>query len=615
MNRIVLLLTAALCLAAGNIYAQDKSEAYNSKGIDCQKNKDYVGAFGWFKKSADAGNANGMYYLAFYYRDGQGGAERNYDQALHWFKESAGKGCKYAYCPLGSLFESSGKQDEAFKWYKKSAEAGFADGQYNLAMCYYNGVGTTTNDEEAMKWLRKSAEQGSSKAKYMLDEITNNPDAFNKPPVISFEGIQQDGDNASFSVCVKALTGRLTKNPVVYLNGKELPTTKWIGVVEKKGCDVYFDKKISNLDEGENVVRVEAANRAGKGINELKLNYSSGKLADVKMDLPATTKDDNYQLKASISSKSPITGVTLTVNEKKIPVTVPYGANEFVINETLELEKGINEVAVAVTNAAGEMTTGPKYIKLAKKIALVIGNADYKSVKKLGSPMKDAIGVASKLEENDFEVYRHIDATHYDMEKNVEEFCRKAEKCELALFYYSGHGIGAQKGDDNWLVPVDAPAQMCSETDRKHSCTSAKWVLEKMKEAGCDIKLMILDACRNYPECPMEKEPRTADKGFGGNKGKVEMIPVSGSIIAYAAGWGETAIGWEETNNYSPYTEAFLKTIDRKKEISVGDFFTLVKREFQTIVRKLKPESVPDPYFNNGMNALYSFPEGNLMQP
>jgi hypothetical protein len=57
---------------------------------------------------------------------------------------------------------------EAVKWYRKAAEQGFADAQNKLGDCYYKGEGVNANFAEAVKWFRKGAEQGYPKAQFSL---------------------------------------------------------------------------------------------------------------------------------------------------------------------------------------------------------------------------------------------------------------------------------------------------------------------------------------------------------------------------------------------------------------------------------------------------------------
>ena len=49
---------------------------------------------------------------------------------------------------------------EALKWFKVSAEKGFALGQYNLGVMYEKGQGVSQNYKDAFKWYQLSAEQG-----------------------------------------------------------------------------------------------------------------------------------------------------------------------------------------------------------------------------------------------------------------------------------------------------------------------------------------------------------------------------------------------------------------------------------------------------------------------
>ena len=58
--------------------------------------------------------------------------------------------------------------EEAVKWYRKSADQGDADAQFNLGVCYDNGQGVAQSYKEAFKWYCKSADQGNSQAKDSL---------------------------------------------------------------------------------------------------------------------------------------------------------------------------------------------------------------------------------------------------------------------------------------------------------------------------------------------------------------------------------------------------------------------------------------------------------------
>ena len=53
---------------------------------------------------------------------------------------------------------------EALKWYRLSAEQGYADAQYILGFMYGEGEGTARDYTEAIRWYRLGASQGYAKA-------------------------------------------------------------------------------------------------------------------------------------------------------------------------------------------------------------------------------------------------------------------------------------------------------------------------------------------------------------------------------------------------------------------------------------------------------------------
>ena len=66
----------------------------------------------------------------------------------------------------------------AIKWYRLSAEQGYADAQYNLGVSYRDGLGVpqdyqedTEDHKETEKWMRLSAEQKNAEAQCMLGDM------------------------------------------------------------------------------------------------------------------------------------------------------------------------------------------------------------------------------------------------------------------------------------------------------------------------------------------------------------------------------------------------------------------------------------------------------------
>ena len=70
-----------------------------------------------------------------------------------------------------------------FKKTKEQAEKGDAIAQYNLGLCYANGIGVSKDKVEASVWYRKSAEQGHDLAQNNLGALYFNGDGVPRDPI------------------------------------------------------------------------------------------------------------------------------------------------------------------------------------------------------------------------------------------------------------------------------------------------------------------------------------------------------------------------------------------------------------------------------------------------
>jgi tetratricopeptide (TPR) repeat protein len=162
-----------------------------------------------------------------------------------------------------------------------------------------------------------------------------------------------------------------------------------------------------------------------------------------------------------------------------------------------------------------------------RRTALVIGNAAYRA-DPLRNAVNDATDMARGLRQLGFEVMELHDADHPRMEEGVEQFTRQLGRGGVGLFYYSGHGV--QVSGLNYLVPVDA--RINRESDIKYQSVQVDWVLDRMRDAGNELNVIVLDACRNNPY---------ARSGRNVQPGLAMMQAVSGSLIGYATSPGTTA--------------------------------------------------------------------------
>jgi len=89
----------------------------------------------------------------------------------------------------------------------------------------------------------------------------------------------------------------------------------------------------------------------------------------------------------------------------------------------------------------------PGIVELAagRRVALVIGNSNYRHQGGLANPANDARAVAATLRQIGFAVSEGIDLNRRDMDDALVAFARAAETADDALVFYAGHGIQAYR--------------------------------------------------------------------------------------------------------------------------------------------------------------------------
>ncbi len=127
-------------------------------------------------------------------------------------------------------------------------------------------------------------------------------------------------------------------------------------------------------------------------------------------------------------------------------------------------------------------------------MALVIGQSKYEHLSPLPNPANDADAIEALLADLGFDSVRRADRDAKTLARDLERFAEDAEEADVAVLYYSGHGIEA--GGENFLVPVDADLSALDDAGQKLVPVSA--LIEKLK-ATVPVAIVMLDACRNNP--------------------------------------------------------------------------------------------------------------------
>ena len=119
--------------------------------------------------------------------------------------------------------------------------------------------------------------------------------------------------------------------------------------------------------------------------------------------------------------------------------------------------------AGAVSTATAADSLPKDHTTSYQRIALVIGNGDYKHTSVLKNPINDAVDIAAALEGVGFDVVIGKDLTRAGLEKSIRKFSKKLNNAKVALFFYAGHGL--QVHGQNFIVPTDAKVETEDDID------------------------------------------------------------------------------------------------------------------------------------------------------
>lgn len=238
----------------------------------------------------------------------------------------------------------------------------------------------------------------------------------------------------------------------------------------------------------------------------------------------------------------------------------------------------------------------------ADRVALVIGINAYPNLPEtaqLLSPKSDAADLAASLRGIGFTVLDPVlDGTRESIVKAKNDFLTQAAGAQIAVFYFSGHGV--QVGDEQFLMPSDAPRLRSYTALTDSSIALRQSVMVGLEEAGAKTKIVILDCCRDNPFeaqvaqalAQMGKSIRTKSVGEITGYGP-------GFFLAFATSPGQRADDGNGERN-SPFTAALLTHLKDKAGFSVRDLLDEVK----TTVR-VKSGEAQVPWVNDSLDSTH----------
>lgn len=246
----------------------------------------------------------------------------------------------------------------------------------------------------------------------------------------------------------------------------------------------------------------------------------------------------------------------------------------------------------------------------AKRVALVVGNNDYRNISKLQKAVADARTMGDALKKLGFQVMVAENQNRQSFSETLLAFDRALEKGDTAFFFYAGHGF--EIAGQNFLLPIDVPAATAGQEELvRDSSIMTDRVVSRLQSRGVRTAILVLDACRNNP---FEERWGTRAVGGGGGLASMSDLP-EGMFTILSAGPKQTALDRLsdfDTDPNSVFTRVFSKEL-LKPDLSLVNIAQNTRRVVNDLAVGVKHKQQPAYfdqmldsdriYFNGGANA------------
>jgi len=212
---------------------------------------------------------------------------------------------------------------------------------------------------------------------------------------------------------------------------------------------------------------------------------------------------------------------------------------------------------LTATLAAGLLAlAAPAYAE--KRVALVVGNNDYRNVPKLQKAVNDARTMGDTLKQLGFTVMVAENQNRQAFSQTLLAFDKAVDAGDTAFFFYAGHGF--EIAGQNFLLPTDVPAATEGQEELvRDASVLADRIIERLQNRKVRTAILVFDACRNNP---FERAGTRAVAGGGGLAPMVQLP--EGVFSIFSAGPRQTALDRlsnDDTNPNSVFTRTFAREL------------------------------------------------------
>jgi hypothetical protein len=227
-----------------------------------------------------------------------------------------------------------------------------------------------------------------------------------------------------------------------------------------------------------------------------------------------------------------------------------------------------------------------------RRIALVIGNGDYRRAPHLDNARNDARDMCQLLKKLQFETFCYENLqTKRQMKDAVIGFTEKLAVGNLvSLVFYAGHGM--QVRGENYLIPTDVDLR--TEADIDDEALNINYLMLQLDNSRNSFNMVILDACRNNPFS-------RGWRGAGG-RGLASIDAPVGSVIIFSTAPGREASDGNGRN--SVFTKHLLNNMPQPG-VPLEEMIKQVSREVTE--ESIRQGFNQTPWWNSSFTGKFCF--------